>query len=35
MLSALRVNWTLEASARNSRWRDTAALMRRAKNRPT
>ena len=32
--SGLRVNCTPEASARNSRCRDTAALITRAKNRP-
>ena len=31
----LRVNWTAEASARYSRWRETAALMSRAKKTPT
>jgi len=34
MPSGLRVYCTLEASARNSRWRDTADLIRRAKKRP-
>ncbi len=34
MPSGLRVNCTEEASARNSRWRDTAALISRPKKRP-
>ncbi len=35
MPAGLRVNWTEEASARYSRWRETAALMSRPKNTPT
>ena len=35
MPSGLRVNWTAEASARYSRWRLTAALIRLPKKTPT